>query len=187
MPQSHGYISGLHLYYYSMKKTIKNGTNSEDKVSHSITDEDTNIQNEGSDSEIPTNNNNTKSINSEKTIRKSDSNVKIEDYDLIVNSLKDATNSFKGVILSIGKKAQDIRDKAEETFTVGAKRDARDIQALGGYVENVIKGFEDTMTEIKKRNYRDEEKLLKGYKKLLEEQIHLINARMQLVKRLKSR
>ncbi len=187
MPQSHDYISGLHLYYYSMKKTIKNGTNSEDKVNESITDEDTNIQNEGSDPEIPTNDYNTKSINSEKTIRKSNSNVKIEDYDLIVNSLKDATNSFKDVILSIGKKAQEIRDKAEETFTVGAKRDARDIQALGGYVENVIKGFEDTMTEIKKRNYRDEEKLLKGYKKLLEEQIHLINARMQLVKRLKSK
>ena len=176
-----------HLYYYSMKKNIKNGTNSEEKVSESITDEDTNIQNEESDPEIPTNDYNTKSINSEKTIRKSNSNVKIEDYDLIVNSLKDATNSFKDVILSIGKKAQEIRDKAEETFSVGAKRDARDIQALGGYVENVIKGFEDTMTEIKKRNYHDEEKLLKGYKKLLEEQIHLINARMQLVKRLKSR
>lgn len=187
IPQSHDYISGLHLYYYSMKKNIKNGTNSKDKVSESTTDEDTSIQNEGSDSEIPTNDNNTKSINAEKMIRKSNSNVKIEDYDLIVNSLKDATNSFKNMILSIGKKAQEIRDKAEETFTVGAKRDARDIQALGGYVENVIKGFEDTMTEIKKRNYRDEEKLLKGYKKLLEEQIHLINARMQLVKRLKSR
>lgn len=170
-----------------MKKNIRNGTNSEDKVSESTTDEDTNIQNEGSDSEISTNDNNTKSINSEKTIRKSNSNVKIEGYDLIVNSVKDATNSFKDVILSIGKKAQGIRDKAEETFTVGAKRDARDIQALGSFVENVIKGFEDTMTEIKKRNYRDEEKLLKGYKKLLEEQIHLINARMQLVKRLKSR
>ena len=37
-----------------MKKNIKNGTNSEDKVSESIMDEDTNIQNEGSDSEIPT-------------------------------------------------------------------------------------------------------------------------------------
>ncbi len=102
-------------------------------------------------------------------------------------SLKDATASFKDVILSIGKKAQEIRDKAEETFTVGAKRDARDIQALGGNVENVVKGFEDTMTEIKKRNYTDEEKLLKGYKKLLEEQINLINARVELVKRLKSK
>ena len=157
MPQSHDYISGLPLYYYSMKKTIKNGTNSEDKVSESNTDEDTNIQNEGLHSEIPTNDNNIKSIKSEKTIRKSNSNVRIEDYDLIVNSLKDATNSFKDVILSIGKKAQEIRDRAEETFTVGAKRDARDIQALGGYVGNVIKGFEDTMTEIKKGNYRDEE------------------------------
>lgn len=88
MPQSHDYISGLQLYYYSMKKNIKNGTNSEDKVSESNTDEDTNIQNEGLHSEIPTNDNNIKSINSEKTIRKSNSNVKIEDYDLIVNSLR---------------------------------------------------------------------------------------------------
>jgi hypothetical protein len=47
MPQSHDYISCLHLYYYSMKKNIKNGTSSEDKVSESNTDEDTNIQNEG--------------------------------------------------------------------------------------------------------------------------------------------
>jgi hypothetical protein len=51
----------------------------------------------------------------------------------------------------------------------------------------VIKGFEDTMAEIKMRNYGDEEKLLKGYKKLLVEQINLINARIELVKRLKSR
>jgi hypothetical protein len=57
---------------------------------------------------------------------------------------------------------------------------------LGGYAENVVKGYEDTMTEINKRNYADQEKLLKGYKKLLEEQINLINARIELVKRLKS-
>ncbi|HEY9399248.1 MAG TPA: hypothetical protein VIP29_05060 [Nitrososphaeraceae archaeon] len=176
------------------KKAIKNETNAEDGQSESITNEDfnttndpNNVQNAESSSEIPTTNNNIESINAKKTVRKSNSTVKIEDYDLIVNSLKDATTSFKDVILSIGKKAQEIRDKAEETFTVGAKRDARDIQALGSYVENVVKGFEDTMTEIKKRNYADEEKLLKGYKKLLEEQINLIKARIQLVKRLKSR
>src|SRR5438093_617086 len=168
------------------KKVTRNGTNA-DKLSESTTGKDSSTQNEGSDAEIPTTDNNIESINGEKTVRKSKTNVKIEDYDLIVNSLKDATASFKDVILSIGKKAQEIRDKAEETFTVGAKRDARDIQALGGNVENVVKGFEDTMTEIKKRNYADEEKLLKGYKKLLEEQINLINARVELVKRLKSK
>ncbi|HEX2306019.1 MAG TPA: hypothetical protein VHH33_06995 [Nitrososphaeraceae archaeon] len=169
------------------KKATKNGTNTGDKVTESITDKDSSMQYERSYTEIPTTNNNIKSVDGEKTVRKSNSSVKIEDYDLIVNSLKDATTSFKAVILSIGKKAQEIRDKAEETFTVGAKKDARDIQALGSYVENVVKGFEDTMMEIKKRNYGDEEKLLKGYKKLLEEQINVINARIQLVKRLKSR
>jgi archaellum component FlaC len=166
------------------KKVTRNGTNA-DKISESTTDKDSSTQYEGSDVKVPTTDNNIESINGEKTVRKSKTNVKIEDYDLIVNSLKDATASFKDVILSIGKKAQEIRDKAEETFTVGAKKDARDIQALGSHVENVAKDFEDTMTEIKKRNYADEEKLLKGYKKLLEEQINLINARIELVKRLK--
>jgi len=170
------------------KKAIKNETNAEDGQSESITNEDSNIvQNAESNSEIPTTDNNIESINAKKKTTKSNSNVKIEDYDLIVNSLRDATTSFKDIIFSISKKAQEIKDKAEETFTVGAKRDARDIQALGSYVENVTNGFEDTMIEIKKRNYGDEEKLLKGYKKLLEEQISFINARIELVKRLKSR
>lgn len=166
------------------KKVTRNGTNG-DKLSESTTDKDSSTQNEASDANVSITDNNIESINGEKTVRKSKTNVKIEDYDLIVNSLKDATASFRDVILSIGRKAQEFRDKAEETFTVGAKKDARDIQALGSNVENVVKGFEDTMTEIKKRNYADEEKLLKGYKKLLEEQINLINARIQLVKRLK--
>ncbi len=166
------------------KKVTRNGTNA-DKLSESTTDKDSSMQNDASDAKVPITDNNIDSINGEKTVRKSKTNVKIEDYDLIVNSLKDATASFRDVILSIGRKAQEFRDKAEETFTVGAKKDARDIQALGSNVENVVKGFEDTMTEIKKTNYADEEKLLKGYKKLLEEQINLINARIQLVKRLK--
>jgi len=168
-----------------MKKNFKDETNPEDKSRVSITDKESNMQNEELTPEIPKAHNN-RLINSKK-IRKSNSNVKIEDYDFIVNSLRDSTKSFMDVIFSLGKKAQEIRDKAEETFTVGARRDAKDIQALGDYVENVIKGFEDTMAEIKMRNYGDEEKLLKGYKKLLVEQINLINARIELVKRLKSR
>jgi Mg2+ and Co2+ transporter CorA len=168
------------------KRTNENETNSEDNLAESNTDKDSSIQATDSNSQNSSADNDNQPL-TRKTARKSNSNVKIEDYDLIVNSLKEATTSFKDVIYSISKKAQEIRDKAEETFTVGAKRDARDIQALGIYVESVTKGFEDTMMEIKKRNYADEEKLLKGYKKLLEEQINLINARVELVKRLKSR
>ena len=168
------------------KRTSENGTNAEDNLAESNTDTDAGIQ--GTDSENLSIDNNDDEIQpTRKTPRRSNSNVKIEDYDLIVNSLKEASTSFKDVIYSISKKAQEIREKAEETFTVGARRDARDIKALGVYVESVTKGFEDTMMEIKKNGYGDEEKLLKGYKKLLEEQINLINARIEMVKRLKSR
>lgn len=170
------------------KRTSENGTNAEDTLAELNTDTDSGIQGTDSDSENSSINNNDDEIQpTRKTRRRPDSNVKIEDYDLIVNSLKEATTSFKDVIYSISKKAQEIREKAEETFTVGARRDARDIKALGVYVERVTKGFEDTMMEIKKSGYGDEEKLLKGYKKLLEEQINLINARIEMVKRLKSR
>ncbi len=170
------------------KRTSENGTNAEDNLAESNTERDSGIQGTDSDSENSSIDNNDNEIQAtRKTRRRPDSNVKIEDYDLIVNSLKEATTSFKDVIYSISKKAQEIREKAEETFTVGARRDARDIKALGVYVERVTKGFEDTMMEIKKSGYGDEEKLLKGYKKLLEEQINLINARIEMVKRLKSR
>lgn len=170
------------------KRTSENGTNAKDNLAESNTDTDSGIQGSDSDSANSSIDNNDEEIQPiRKTPRRSNSNVKIEDYDLIVNSLKEATTSFKDVIYSISKKAQEIREKAEETFTVGARRDARDIKALGVYVESVTKGFEDTMMEIKKSGYGDEEKLLKGYKKLLEEQINLINARIEMVKRLKSR
>lgn len=168
------------------KSTNENETNSEDNLAESNKDKDSRVQATDSDFQNSAAENDNQPL-TRKTARKLNSNVKIEDYDLIVNSLKEATTSFKDVIYSISKKAQVIRDKAEETFTVGSKRDARDIKALGIYVESVTKGFEDTMMEIKKRNYADEEKLLKGYKKLLEEQINLIHARIELVKRLKSR
>lgn len=168
-----------------MKKN-ENETNSEDNPTESNADKNSNVQATDSNSQNSAADKYNQSL-TRKTSRRPNSNVKIEDYDLIVSSLKEATTSFKDVIFSISKKAQVIRDKAEETFTVGARRDARDIQALGIYVESVTKGFEDTMMEIKKRDYADEEKLLKGYKKLLDEQINLINARIELVKRLKSR
>jgi hypothetical protein len=169
-----------------MKKGTTNESN-EDGLTESNTDNDSSTDNKESGADISTTDENVEDIKKEKTARKSNSGVKIEDYDMIVSGVKDATNSFKEVILSISKKAHEIKDKAEETFTVGAKRDAREIQALGSHLENITKGFEETMIEISQRNYDDQKKLLKGYKKLLEEQIKLINARIELVKRLKSR
>jgi len=103
---------------------------------------------------------------------------------------KDAGRSLKDLIYSLGKKTKDItEEKAKElkaqTVNISTATDARDIQTLGDDVEKLITVFEDTMTEIRKEPYDEQEKLLVGYKKLLEEQINVINARLSMAKRLK--
>jgi hypothetical protein len=104
---------------------------------------------------------------------------------------KETGQSFKELVKSFGKKAKtmteektkQLKDKSAQSMDTS---DARDIPAMGANVEKVITVFEDTMTAIHKEDYEEQEKLLTGYKKLLEEQINVINARLNMIKRLKS-
>jgi hypothetical protein len=103
---------------------------------------------------------------------------------------KEAGRSLKDLIYSLGKKTKEVtEEKARElkaqSVDISTKTDAQDIQHLGDDVEKLITVFEDTMTEIRKEPYDEQEKLLVGYKKLLEEQINVINARLSMAKRLK--
>ena len=103
---------------------------------------------------------------------------------------KEAGKSLRDLIYSLGKKTKEVtEEKAREiksqSVDISTKTDARDIQHLGDDVEKLITVFEDTMTEIRKEPYDEQEKLLVGYKKLLEEQINVINARLSMAKRLK--
>jgi hypothetical protein len=107
---------------------------------------------------------------------------------------KESGRSFKEMIKSLGKKAltkteektKKLKDKsAAETVGTGPQKDARDIQALGTHAENVVLVFEKTMAEIGREDYETQEKLLAGYKKLLEEQINVIDSKQSIAKRLK--
>jgi hypothetical protein len=103
---------------------------------------------------------------------------------------KEAGRSLKDLIYSLGKKTKEVteekaRELKSQSVDISTKTDARDIQHLGDDVENLSTVFEDTMTEIRKEPYDEQEKLLAGYKKLLEEQINVINARLSMAKRLK--
>ena len=103
---------------------------------------------------------------------------------------KEAGRSLKELMSSLGKKTKEVtEEKARElkaqSVDISAKTDSRDIQHLGDDVEKLITVFEDTMTEIRKEPYDEQEKLLVGYRKLLEEQINVINARLSMAKRLK--
>jgi hypothetical protein len=107
---------------------------------------------------------------------------------------KEAGQSFKEMIRSLGKKAmtkteektKEPKDKsAAETVGTGPQKDATDIQALGTHSEDVVLVFEKTMAEIQREDHESQEKLLAGYKKLLEEQINVIDSKQKIAKRLK--
>jgi hypothetical protein len=103
---------------------------------------------------------------------------------------REAGKSLKDLIYSLGRKTKEVtEEKARElkaqSVDISTKTDAKDIQHLGDDVEKLITVFEDTMTEIRKEPYDEQEKLLIGYKKLLEEQINVIDARLAMAKRLK--
>ena len=97
------------------------------------------------------------------------------------------------MIKSLGKKAMtkaeektsQLKDKSVETLGTGTQKDARDIQALGLHADNVVMVFEKIMAEIEREDYESQEKLLTGYKKLLEEQINVIDSKQNIAKRLK--
>lgn len=112
------------------------------------------------------------------------------DEESVSAKAKDAGKSLKDLIYSLGRKTKEVtEEKAQElksqSVDISTKTDAQDIHHLGDEVEKLITVFEDTMTEIRNEPYNEQEKLLVGYKKLLEEQINVINARLSMAKRMK--
>lgn len=85
------------------------------------------------------------------------------------------------------EKTKRLKDKSEQTAGIGSEKNARDIQALDStHLEKLATVFEDTMSKIdQEHNYEEQEKQLRGYKKLLEEQINVIDSRLKMAKRLK--
>jgi DNA-binding ferritin-like protein len=110
--------------------------------------------------------------------------------DSVSQKAKEAAGSLRELVRSLGKKTKQMSKEAAEelkaqSIDIGATKDSQDIQHLGENVEVLTTVFEDTLADIRKEPYDEQERLLVGYKKLLEEQINVINARMDLAKRLK--
>ena len=126
-------------------------------------------------------------------IRDQNSSVEQEDEEQgesISTKARETGQSFKGFIVTLGKKAMAITDEktmetTNESTDIGAKRDSQSIQTLGANVEKAITVFEDTITDIRKESYDEQANILTGYKKLIEEQINVINARLSMVKKFK--
>jgi hypothetical protein len=74
-----------------------------------------------------------------------------------------------------------------DTMHIGPAKDAHDVQALGtARLEKLTADFENTMAWIEQESDDDtQEKQLTAYKKLLEEQMDVIDSRLKMVKRIR--
>ncbi|HKU50685.1 MAG TPA: hypothetical protein VJP79_12095 [Nitrososphaera sp.] len=96
------------------------------------------------------------------------------------------TSAIDRAKVATKEKAESLVKSAEQgPGAASAAADSRDISKLGPLVEGLARTFEDTMTDIRKQEYDEQERLLQGYRKLLEEQINVINSRIQFAKRVK--
>jgi hypothetical protein len=95
---------------------------------------------------------------------------------------------YDSLLLSIDKAKRKSVEKAKElaardispAAAIAAKKDAQDIATLGDSVEGIARTFENLMTEIRKKSYSGQVPLLTGYKKLLKEQINVIDSRINM-------
>lgn len=102
-------------------------------------------------------------------------------------SLTEMIKTLSGkAVTKTEEKTKELKDKSIEAINFDAQKNTRDIQALGTHAEDLVLVYEKIMFEIEREDYKSQEKLLTGYKKLLEEQINVINSKLSLAKRLKN-
>jgi hypothetical protein len=142
---------------------------------------------------IKTNNNNkTTAVSTATATNNNFSLMGNEETDLTMRVRNAGDVLYDSVLLSIDKAKRKSVEKAKELATrdispaaIAAKNDAQDIAALGESVEGIARTFENLITEIRKKSYSEQVRLLTGYKKLLKEQISVIDSRSNMAERLK--
>jgi hypothetical protein len=114
------------------------------------------------------------------------------DEDSLAKRARETGMTLKELVNSIGKKGKAAAQQKSTQLKEAAKddeinaKDAADIQMLGSHIESIITIFEDTMDKIMAHPSHDEQHgMLVGFKKILEEEVNLIEARLSMAKRLK--
>jgi len=100
-------------------------------------------------------------------------------------SVLDVVDAVGAKVGSFAKEKFGEIDQSLNPNHTSAVQDSRKIEALGPMVEELARVFEDMTTMIHKVPYEEQVNLLTGYKKLIEEQIKVIDSRIGMAKRLK--
>src|ERR671919_762320 len=114
------------------------------------------------------------------------------DEDSLSKRARQTGLTLKELVNSIGRRSKAVAQQKSTQLKEAAKddeineKDAADIQMLGSHIESIITIFEDTMDKIMAHpSYDEQHKMLVGFKKILEEEVNLIDARLSMAKRLK--
>ena len=114
------------------------------------------------------------------------------DEDSLSKKARETGLTLKELVNSLGKKSKAVAQQKSTELKEAAKddeinaKDAADIQMLGRHIESIITIFEDTMDKIMAHpSYEEQHGMLVGFKKILEEEVNLIDARLNMAKRLK--
>jgi hypothetical protein len=103
---------------------------------------------------------------------------------------RQAGESLKELFVTAAREAKGSAKKTgrrlkEQTVDIAATADSKDIHSLGSDVENMTGLFEDMIAEIRKEGYDEQITLLDSYKRLLQKQIRVLDARRKLASKLK--
>jgi hypothetical protein len=98
---------------------------------------------------------------------------------------------LKELMASIGGKSRAVAEEKIGQLKEAADdkdiamKDAVDIQMLGSPIDSILAIFDSTMDRIALLPYDDQQKLMVGFKKVLQEETCVINAQLNMAKRLK--
>lgn len=103
---------------------------------------------------------------------------------------RQAGESLKKMFVTAAREAKGSAKKTgrrlkEQTVDIATTADSKDIHSLGSDVENMTGLFEDMIAEIRKEGYDEQVTLLDSYKRLLQKQIRVLDARRKLASKLK--
>src|ERR671915_174620 len=114
------------------------------------------------------------------------------DEDSLSKRARQTGLTLKELVNSIGRRSKAVAQQKSTQLKEAAKddeinaKDAADIQMLGSHIESIITIFEDTMDKIMAHpSYDEQYGMLVGFKKILEEEVNLIDASLNMAKRLK--
>jgi hypothetical protein len=114
-----------------------------------------------------------------------------DDDDTVSAKVDKSGKALKDLVVALANKTKaTAKEKTEQLKQAAnderplATRDASDIQKLGSLIDALTTKFEETMDDIRKYPPGEQEKLLIGYKKMLAEEMNVINADLAYAKRM---